>query len=202
MRPLLIALLVLLSGCAQQVRRNAVPPQAVVAAGGTVVEQKGEAQTPATARVEEKRQTVTLPTGTVVWQDAKSGEIKYRLDVPAVLAAETKVEQATAPAAFTPPAAPTVKEEAEAKADYWTIIGYRVGVFVGIAAAIFGVTRNWPMVMWGGISVAGACLAGLFIKSHPVLLVFIGAGVLLKVVGPLLWHTKLKHLQPSEPTSS
>ena len=131
-----------------------------------------------------------------------SGEIKYRLDVPAVLAAETKVEQATAPAAFTPPAAPTVKEEAEAKADYWTIIGYRVGVFVGIAAAIFGVTRNWPMVMWGGISVAGACLAGLFIKSHPVLLVFIGAGVLLKVVGPLLWHTKLKHLQPSEPTSS
>lgn len=202
MRPLLIALLVLLSGCAQQVRRNAVPPQAVVAAGGTVVEQKGEAQTPATARVEEKRQTLTLPAGTVVWQDVKTGEIRYRLGVDTPLVAETKVEQATAPAAFTPPAAPTVKEEAEAKADYWTVIGYRIGVFVGIAAAIFGATRNWPMVMWGGISVSGACLAGLFIKSHPVLLIFIGAGVLLKVVGPILWHTKLKHLEPTTTPSA
>lgn len=198
MRTVLLLIVCALAGCAQQTRRNAIPPSATVGAGTAAVEQKGEAQVPASAKVEEKRQTVTLPAGTVVWQDAKTGEIRYRLGVDAPLVATIKVEQATAPAAFQPPAAPTVHEEAQADADKWTVIGYRVGVFVGIAAAIFGVTRGWPMVMWGGVSVAGACLAGLFIKSHPVLLVFIGAGVLLKVVGPLLWHTKLKHLEPTQ----
>lgn len=185
--------LALAAGCGiVSAARKVVAPAATVTAGGTTVTQKGDAQTPGSAKTETKSQNVTLPAGTVVWQDFKTGEVRYRLGQDTVLQSETRTEQATAPASFTPPKPPTAAEEANAKADFWTVLGYRVGVFVGVAAALYGMVHAWPMVMWGGAAVGGACLFGLFVKSHPLLLVIIGIGVALKVAGPLLWHTKIK----------
>lgn len=180
----------------QAVRRAAIPPVATVVAGGTTVEQRGEASTPASARTEEKRQSVTLPAGTVVWQDERTGTIRYRLGTDTKLEAVTTVEQATAPAAFTPPKPPTVAEEAEAKADFWSDLGLKACILVGAVGALWGFTQHWPMVAWGGVAIAGGGLFGLFVQRHPLLLILIGLGIALKVAGPLLWHTKLKHVQP------
>lgn len=64
---------------------------------------------------------------------------------------------------------------------------------VGLAVGLFGLVRGWDFVMYGGGAVAGACAFALFIQAHPLVFVVIGIGVALKIVGPLLWHTKLKH---------
>lgn len=199
----LIVLCLVLTSCSalSSIRRAAIPPAATATAGTTTVTQKGEAQTPATASAATTRRSLTLPAGSVVWQDASTGEIRYRLGNDTPITTEVRTEHVNAPAAFTPPKPPTVAEEAEAKADFWTRLGLQAGIFVGGAAGIFGLVRAWPMVMWGGVAVCGACLFGLFVKNHPALLIVIGLGVALKFVGPLLWHTKVKHFTKPEPTA-
>jgi hypothetical protein len=99
--------------------------------------------------------------------------------------------------AFTPDKPPTIGEEKSAQADYWTTLGLRVGIAVGAALAIFGLVRGWDMVMYGGAAISGACLFGLFVQKHPTLLLIIGLGAALVVVGPIIWHTKLKRLAPA-----
>jgi len=195
---LILTLLTALCGCHMMsaLRRTPEPPKATVTAAQTTVTQSGTAQTPATAKTEANAQSIPLPAGTVVWTDQQTGAIRYTLSRDSVLTSTQRTEQATAPAAFQPPKPPTIAEEKEAQADFWTTLGYRIGVAVGIAAALYGMVNAWPMVMWGGAAVSGACLFGLFVKSHPALLLIIGLGVTLKFVGPLLWHTQLKHLTP------
>lgn len=174
--------------------KKAVSPAATVTAGSTSVTQKGDALVPAVARTDSKKETLVIPAGSVVWQDAATGQLRYRLGADAPLVTETKAEQVSGATAFTPPKPPTAAEEADAKADFWTVLVYRGGMVVGIAAAIYGAMHAWPFVMWGGGAVGVACLFGLFVKSSPFLLVVIGIGLALKVAGPLLWHFKLKPL--------
>jgi hypothetical protein len=181
----------LLAGCAL-VRRTAIPPAAKVTSGATTVEQTGEARVAASAKAEEKTQTITIPAGSTVWQDVETGQFRYTLGAAVPLRTQTRTESVTAPGAFEPPAPPTIAEEKAAQADYWTTLGYRAGMFIGGAAALFGLVRAWNLVMWGGVAVAGACLTGLFVQSHPTLLLIIGLGAALAFAGPYLWHTKLK----------
>lgn len=196
---LLIGLL--LAGCAllpKSIRRNAVPPAATVTAGAATVVQTGEAAQPASAKVETKAQSVTIPAGSTVWQDKETGEFRYTLGAAVPLRFEARTESVNAPGAFQPPSAPSVAEEKAAQADYWTTLATRAGLCLGLAAALFGLVKDWPLVMWGGAAIAGACLFALFVQRHPALLAVVGIGAALAVAGPYLWHTKIK---PKEPTA-
>lgn len=187
---------VLLFGCSlSAIRRVAIPPKATATAGEASVGQSGEAKAPATAKTEANSQSIPLPAGTIVWADQTTGRLRYTLGKDSVLNATQRTEEAKAPSAFNPPTPPTIGEEKQAQADFWTVLGYRAGVLVGGAAALYGMVHAWPMLMWGGAAVAVACLFGLFVKNHPALLAVIGIGLALKVVGPVLWHTKLKHVK-------
>jgi hypothetical protein len=73
---------------------------------------------------------------------------------------------------------------------------YRIALIVGIAAAIFGLVRNWDLVMWGGAAMAGAAACGLFVQRHPVLFAVIGGGLALGIAGVLIWHLRLKGVKP------
>ena len=195
-----LAVLLLAACTTPSQRRAAVPPTAKIASGTTTVEQTGEALHPATAKAETKKQTVTIPAGSIAWQDAKTGELRYQLGSAVPLATETHSESVTAPGAFEPPAPPTIAEEKAAQADFWSVMGYRAAMCVGIAAAVFGLVKGWDLVMWGGLAVGGAGLFGLFVKSHPALLAIIGLGVALKIAGPWIYHTKIKPLE-TKPTA-
>lgn len=186
----IIILAMILPFCACSTGRRALPPVAAIATPtGASLTQSGDAAVPASVSTKTATQTMTLPAQSAVWIDAKTGAVEYRLAKDTPLTTTTTTEEAKAPQAFTPPAPPTPTEEKDAQVQVW----YRIGVAIGMAAAIFGLVRGWDMVMWGGASVAGACLFGLFVKSHPLLLVFIGAGIALKFAGPYIWHTQLKN---------
>lgn len=180
-------------GCSLVSRvRKAVAPVATITAGATTVTQKGDAQTPANAKTETKTGEITIPAGSLVAFNEKTGALEYRLSKDTPLRAETRTETANGPAAFTPPAPPTAHEEASAKADALTTIGLRIALAVGVAAALFGLVRDWTLVMWGGTAVAGAGLFGLFVQAHPLLLLVIGLGVAAAVIGPWIYHRKIK----------
>jgi hypothetical protein len=196
-RPLsLLLLIVLLSaGCGllpQPVRRAAIPAAAKATSGTTTVEQTGEARVAASAKAETTTQTVTIPAGSTVTQDAQTGQFRYTLGAAVPLRIETRTEQVTAPGAFEPPAPPSIGEEKAAQADFWTVLAARAGLAVGCAVALFGLVKDWPLLMWGGGAVAAACLFALFVQRHPALLAVVGIGAALAVVGPILWHTKIK----------
>lgn len=192
-----LMLLIGLAGCSSAFTalRRTVPPKATVTAGSSSVTQSGAAQTPGSAKTQETTQQVTLPAGSWVAVNPTTNALEYRLSKDTPISTTVRTEQANAPQAFTPPAPPTVGEEKAAQADFWTVLGYRAGVLIGGAAAIYGMVHGWPMLMGGGAAVAGACLFGLFVKSHPALLLVIGGGIALKFVGPILWHTKLKPME-------
>lgn len=195
MRILIPLLCLLLPGCAALRPKPKPPAATVTTAAGTILTQTGDAQVPASVSTKTTTQSMTLPTGTLVWQNREKDLIQYQLARDTPLTTTVRAEEAKAPQSFTPPAPPTPAEEADGKA----VLYYRIGVVVGIAAALFGLVRDYTMVMVGGGCVAGACLFGLFVKSHPALLVIIGLGVALKFVGPILWHTQLKHLPAKTP---
>lgn len=171
-------------------RKTQSPTATVTTPTGTVLTQTGDAATPASVSTKTATQTIVVPAQSVVWQNDQTGQLQYRLAKDSVMTAVTKTEEAKAPQAFTPPAPPTPGEEADAKAKFW----YRIGVAVGGVAGVFGLVRGWDWVMYGGGSVAAGCLFGLFVQSHPVLLIVIGLGAAVAIAGPVIWHTKLKNL--------
>lgn len=184
-----LLLLMTCSGCAL-VHRVLSPTATVTTPMGTVLTQTGDAQVPASVSTKTATQTMTLPAQSAVWVNAQTGALEYRLSKDTPITTVTKTEEAKAPQAFTPPAPPTLADESEAK----MVLFYRIGLCVGIAGALFGLVRDYTFVMIGGSCVAGACLFGLFVQSHPALLVIIGCGIALKFVGPYIWHTQLKNL--------
>jgi len=171
--------------------------------GPVAVKQTGPAAIPATADQVTSRASVPLPAGTEIKVSQPAGPdlrpdsstaaagsgVSVILPAPSVLTVETVSNRVSGPQSFSPPSPPSPVEIAAGKAAWL----YRVGLLVGIAAGVFGLVRGWDFVMYGGAAVAAACGFGMFAESHPVLLFVIGGGVVLAVVGPLLWHWKLKH---------
>ena len=187
-----LALAALLTGCQTG---PAAPARATATApSGLTVSQSGAALVPATATAKDDARTVQIPAGTVAEFNDKLGTLRLTFSAASVLTQTVKTESVTAPQSFTPPAPPSPAEIADGRAVLW----YRVGVVLGIAAGLFGLVRAWDFVMWGGLTVAAACLAGLFIQSHPILILFLGVGAALMVAGPALWHLKLKDLPASK----
>lgn len=174
-------------------------PAGMVEAGGSKLTQTGAAQVPASAETVTNRATIPLPKGTEirvvpVFPDRPEQGFAFTLPEAAPLMVESTAERVKGPQAFTPPAPPSPAEISTGRA----VLGYRIGLALGIAAAIFGLVRGWDLVMYGGGAIAAGCAFGLFVQSHPVLFALLGVGVALAVVGPWLWHSKLKKLARPE----
>lgn len=198
--PLLFAVffLCLPSGCALVTARPK-PPAGASQAGEVKVEQKGDAAVPAKAWSVTNAATVPLPAGSEVTFNEKLGTLSVKLSGETILTTTMRTDHAEGPQAFTPPAPPTPSDEANGRA----VLLMRLGVVAGIAAGLFGLVRGWDFVMYGGGAVAGACLFGLFVERHPVLFIVAGAGVAAAVVGPWIYHTKLKRVTgPPSPLPS
>lgn len=187
--------MLVLAGC--MTARKAISPIAkLVTPSGATVSQTGDAKTPAKVETNTSTRTVPLPAGTRIVFDEKLGTVTLQLSQDSTLRTQTTIEKAEAPQAFTPPAPPTPQEEVAGKVHGW----FWVGLVIGVAAGLFGLVRGWDFVMYGGLTVAAACAFALFVQAHPLVFVLIGLGVALKFVGPILWHTKLKHI--SKPTTA
>lgn len=196
MRWTLLLLPFLLLGCKNTpVRHIAVSPAVSVSQAGAV-EIKGDAQVAPKVDTKRTDSKMALPEGTKLEFNEKLGVFTVTLAKASELAVNRQETAIAGPVAFTPDKGPTVAEESAAKSDFWTILGLRAGIALGAAACIFGLVRGWDLVMYGGAAVAGASLFGLFVQKHPTLLLIIGLGVALVVVGPLIWHTKLKKITP------
>lgn len=192
-----LLLLVGVSGCSS-LRRHATPPKAAIAlTGGASIQQSGDAQVPAKLAVTSSARSLPLPAGSDIIFDEKLGTFTLHLSHESTLKTETREEKAEAPQAFTPPAPPTPADEAAGKLHVW----YGIGLVVGIAAGLFGLVRGWNMVMYGGACVAGGCALALFVQQNPLVFVLIGVGLLLKIAGPVLWHTVAKKLPPDAPAT-
>lgn len=133
--------------------------------------------------------TVPVPANSTI-ESKPDGSVKITVSKPTELRSTTSD---TSISTAVPPPPPSPEDEANAKATFWTTLGLRAAVALGSVGLIFGLVKDWDLVAIGGGSVAGAGLFGLFVQRHPVLFIFIGLGVTCAIVGPWLWHTKLKN---------
>jgi len=159
--------------------------------GVPVVDQSGPIAEPARAAVETASAVVPIPTGSIVIlpPDADpSRPVEIRLSGPTELRTETRREAVEGAKSFTPPVPPTPADEADGRALWF----YRIGLGIGLAAALFGLVRDWDFVMYGGGAVAAACACGIFVQKHPALFGLIGAGIALAIAGVWVWHSRLK----------
>ncbi len=178
-------------------------PFAAVRTAAGVVTQRGPVSVPARAETVTSRASLPLPAGTrvevfnpervsVKTETAANTEnpagMAVTLPAAAVLSVETVSDRVSGPQSFAPPSPPSPVELAAGKAAWL----YRIGLLIGAAVAVFGLVRGWDFVMYGGAAVAAACGFAMFAESHPVLFFVIGGGIVLAVVGPLVWHLKLK----------
>lgn len=197
MRCLLSIVILGLAGCNVLPKRHiAVSPTVTVSESGKI-DMAGDAQTPPKVETKKTDSSMALPEGSRLEFNEKLGVFSVTLSKPSSLVfnrTETAIE---GPVAFTPDKAPTIGEEKEAQASFWTSIGLKAGLALGGALAIFGLVRAWDFVMYGGAAIAAGCAFGIFIERHHVLLLIIGLGATLTVVGPIIWHTKLKKLAPT-----
>ncbi|MCF3650162.1 hypothetical protein [Synoicihabitans lomoniglobus] len=184
---LVVVALAVLAGCSK-VPRSLKPAIASVTAGSTAVQQSGAAEVPARAEVNETVRTVPVPKGSEIVTDADTGNLRVIISEPTLLTETRRNEVSEAPQSFKPAAPPSPSDIANGRAVWF----FRIGLGLGIALAVFGLVRGWDFVMYGGAAVAAGCGLSLFLQRNPLLAGLIGAGVLAAVVGPILWHWKLK----------
>lgn len=157
---------------------------------------RGDTPTPPKVTTDKVNSTIPIPEGSTIVFNERLGEMAIKVSKPTQIALNRTETHVEGPVSFTPDKAPTIKEEKDAQSDYWVKLGLYACVLIGGSAAIFGLVRQWNMVMYGGIAVLGSGLFGLFVQRHPILLLVIGLGVALKVAGPAIWHLQVKHLKP------
>ncbi len=184
-------------GC-QGIRTQASrPPAATVKAGGSSVAQDGAAASPGSASTTTTTTAATIPPGVTVTAHP-DGSLTWTTAAPLSVVTTHTAETATGPAAFPLPAPPTPTEEAAGRASLWM----RLGLVAGIAAAAFGLIRGWDLVAYGGGAIAAGCVAGMALASIPPWLwAVFGIGAAACVIGPVIWHTRLK-AKPAPPSSS
>lgn len=184
------------TGCQLLPRGVTAPAAELTLAGGARLKQNGSAESPAKVTSDTVTSTVPIPAGsTVTVNEKEPGKISVTLAGQTEIKTETRKESAEGAKAFEPPAPPKPTEIAAGRAAGW----FWVGLVAGAAAGVFGLVRNWDLVMYGGGAVAAGCVLGLFVQQHPLVLVLVGCGVAAAVIGPTLWHLKLKHLEPKSP---
>ncbi len=196
---LLLVICLVLSGC--QVggpkRHIAETPSVVVSPAGEV-KIDGDTPNPAKVNTSISKSVLPVPEGSTFVFNEKLGTMTLTVSKATQIASERKETAVQGAVAFTPDKAPTIGEEKKAEADKWVALGLYASVFIGGAAAIFGLVKDWNLVMYGGIATLAGGLFGLFVERHPLLLLLIGFGIALKFAGPFIWHTTLKHAKPSK----
>jgi hypothetical protein len=193
-----ISILLLLGGCKlAPIRHIAQSPTVSVAPSGAV-ELSGDAQVAPKVDTKKSGGKLSIPEGSRFDFNEKTGVMSLVLSKATEMVVDRQETTVDGPVAFAPDKGPTIGEEKSAQADFWTMLGLRAGSAIGVALAIFGLVRGWDFVMYGGGALAGACLFGLFVQKHPILLIFIGLGVSAAVVGPWIYHTKIKKTTSSD----
>ncbi len=142
-----------------------------------------------------------IPEGSTFVFNEKLGTMVLTVSKATQIALNRTETEVKGPVAFDPPKQPTVKDISDAKADYWTTLGLRAGVFLGCCLAIYGLVEQWKLLMIGGGCITAASLFGLFQQAHPVLLAVIGIGLALCFAGPYIYHTAVKPLKPTDATT-
>lgn len=192
--PIILASVLAMASCQNKpVRHVAESPSLEVSDRGAVAI-KGDSQVQPKVDTKKSEATITLPEGSTFDFNEKLGTVRLTLSKASQMAVNRTETAIEGPRSFVPDKAPTVGEEKKAQSDFWVNLGMKAGLAIGVALAIFGLVRGWDMIMYGGGAVAGACAFGIFVEKHPILLTIIGLGVAVSVVGPYLWHTKLKKL--------
>ena len=196
MKHFLVATILLLSGCQAgwwkkaPVRHIAQSP--VVIADKGKVEITGDSQVSPKVNTKQSEASLVLPEGSTFDFNEKLGTVKLTLTKASNLLVNRTETAIDGPRSFTPDKAPTIQEEKQAESDYWVNLGLKAGLVLGAAIAIFGLVRGWDFVMYGGAALSAACGFGIFVERHPVLLFIVGIGATLAIVGPSIWHAKLK----------
>ncbi len=185
----------MMTGCSS-LWRPALPKTPMVEVKEGVVTTSGDAKVPAKVDTKKTDSVLTIPEGSRFEFNEKLGTMSLVMAKAGQIALNRTETAIQGPVAFDPPKQPTVKELSEAKSDYWTALGLKLGLAIGVAAGLFGLVRGWDLVMYGGGCVAAACAFGIFVEKHPILLAVIGLGAAAAVIGPIIYHTKLKHLDP------
>lgn len=190
------ALALYLSGCALSPLRTAKAPRAAITAPGVAIEQDGDTPAPASVNTSTTKAALPVPAGSFVRVDAAAeGEkvenkgLSVELSAPSVLTVETVSTIAAGPRSFDPPSPPSPVEISKGRAAFWL----RLGLVGGLAVAAFGLVRGWDILGIGGGCVAVACMvADLLDKFPPWLWMLLGGGTAAAVIGPTLWHFRLK----------
>jgi hypothetical protein len=181
------------TGC-NTIRPAAKSPETTATAGGVSLSQSGDAAQPAHASETTTTTATVIPPGVPVTWHA-DGSVTFTPAAPLNLTTTRSEASATGPAAFTPP---TPTEEAAGRASLWM----RLGLVAGIALGVFGIVRGWDLVGYGGGAIAAGCVAGLALASVPPWLwAVFGVGAAACIIGPALWHTRLKKETTPTPTS-
>lgn len=192
----LVIFCLFLTGCSS-IWRPALPKTPTIEVKEGVVTTSGDAKIPGKVDTKKTGSVLTIPEGSRFEFNEKLGVMSLTMAKAGQIALNRTETAVEGPVAFDPPKQPTVKEIAEAKSDYWTSLGLKLGLAAGVAASLFGLVRGWDFVMYGGGCVAAACAFGIFVERHPILLAVIGLGAAAAIVGPWIYHTKLKHLDPA-----
>lgn len=197
MKTALALLCLALAGCSSA-------PVAKVKAGLAAVAQRGAAEVPARAEVATSRASLPLPAGTRVEVAPPAPKaapdspfisqnlpVTVTLPAPSVLTVETTAERASAPQAFTPPPPPSPSDLAAGRA-LWI---FRIAIFAGVVAGLFGLIRGWDFVAIGGGCIAAGGLLGLALDAVPAWLwAILGAGAAISATGWAVWHFKMRGL--------
>lgn len=197
-KSLLVSSTILLSGCQsgwwkkEPVRHIARSPS-VVANNGKV-EITGDSQVAPKVNTKQSETSLALPEGSTFDFNEKLGTLRLTLAKASSLAVSRTETNIDGPRSFTPDKAPTIQEEKQAESDFWVNLGLKAGLVLGAGIAIFGLVRSWDFMMYGGAALSAACGFGIFIERHPFLLLIVGIGITLAVVGPSIWHAKLKRM--------
>ncbi len=196
----LLVITLLLFGCqSKPVRHVAETPSVVVGPTGEV-KLDGDSPNPAKVNTSSTASIMPVPEGSTFVFNEKLGTMVLTVSKATQIALNRKETAVQGPVAFTPDKAPTIGDEKKAEADKWVTLGLYAAVFIGGASAIFGLVKDWNLVMYGGIATLAGGLFGLFVERHPLLLLLIGFGIALKFAGPIIWHTTVKPLINAEPS--
>jgi hypothetical protein len=193
------------------------------AAGSPQIEQTGPVLEPARVATDETTVTLAIPAGsTIVIADAVSWPSDPRAisdaarlapdltlidrqpaaapevtrfaivtSQPTELRAHRRAVLISGPKSYAPPSGPSPSEKAAGKAAWL----YRFGLVGGLALAGLGIWWKGPLIIAGGVSVAGASAFGWFVEDNPWALRVFGVGVGLAAFGFALWHLWLKKRQ-------
>jgi hypothetical protein len=186
-RILLLVGVVFLSGCTSP-SNWFHKLSAVVKTPTSEVRQVGDAAQPVQVTTSTTKTEAPIPAGSKITIETPAQKPDEPSKPTPTLVSSTTVEHVVGPTSFQPPSPPTPSQLADGQVKVW----FWLGVLVGGCAAIFGLVRDWNLVMYGGLAVAGACLFAIFVQQSPWVLIVIGLGVGLKFAGPYIWHTQVK----------